>query len=34
MTAEEMRYLDGIATEHPYPLLFATVRGAHLSGFP
>lgn len=34
MTAEEMRYLEGIATEHPYPLLFATVSGAHLYGFP
>jgi uncharacterized protein len=26
--------LQAIASEHPYPLLFATVSGAHLYGFP
>lgn len=26
--------LKGAAEEHPYPLLFATVSGAHLYGFP
>jgi len=25
--------LDQVATEHPYPLLFATISGAHLYGF-
>jgi uncharacterized protein len=26
--------LDAVAAEHPYPLLFATISGAHLYGFP
>ncbi len=29
-----MEILRGIAARHPYPLLFATVSGAHLYGFP
>lgn len=37
--ARDMRHLDhaelrGIIGEQPYPLLFATVSGAHLYGFP
>ncbi len=35
----DLRFLDqdelqAVAGEHPYPLLFATVSGAHLYGFP
>lgn len=26
--------LDSVAAAHPYPLLFATISGAHLYGFP
>lgn len=26
--------LQSIATQHPYPLIFATISGAHLYGFP
>lgn len=33
MTAHET-VLREVAAEHPYPLLFATVSGAHLYGFP
>ena len=29
-----MEILETAAAEHPYPLLFATVSGAHLYGFP
>lgn len=31
---EHAALLDQIASEHPHPLLFATVSGAHLYGFP
>lgn len=32
--AHESRLLEAEAARHPYPLLFATVSGAHLYGFP
>lgn len=31
---KNLEKLEKIANEHPYPLLFATVSGAHLYGFP
>jgi predicted nucleotidyltransferase len=34
VTNEAMQRLRGVATAHPYPLLFATISGAHLYGFP
>ena len=39
MTVRDLRRLDDdelrqVALDHPYPLLFATVSGAHLYGFP
>ncbi len=34
VTKEAMQRLRGVASRHPYPLLFATVSGAHLYGFP
>lgn len=33
MSIERDVRLQAIATEHPYPLLFATISGAHLYGF-
>ncbi len=33
MNLPDMRLCDRIAADHPYPLLFATVSGAHLYGF-
>jgi len=34
VTKEAMQRLRGVASRHPYPLLFATISGAHLYGFP
>lgn len=34
MNKELLEKLRSIASAHPYPLLFATVSGAHLYGFP
>jgi predicted nucleotidyltransferase len=34
MTPEVLALLEAEVREHPYPLLFATVSGAHLYGFP
>lgn len=34
MTVPHLDKLRAIAAQHPYPLLFATVSGAHLYGFP
>jgi uncharacterized protein len=34
VTAEAMERLRAVAAGHPYPLVFATVSGAHLYGFP
>jgi predicted nucleotidyltransferase len=34
VTGEAMERLRGVASRHPYPLLFATISGAHLYGFP
>ncbi len=34
VTREAMERLRGVVSRHPYPLLFATVSGAHLYGFP
>ncbi|QEH34521.1 putative nucleotidyltransferase [Aquisphaera giovannonii] len=34
VNAEAMRRLWEVADGHPYPLLFATISGAHLYGFP
>ena len=34
MTVLDAAELAAIAAEHPYPLIFATVSGAHLYGFP
>jgi hypothetical protein len=31
---EAMERLQGVVSRHPYPLLFATISGAHLYGFP
>jgi uncharacterized protein len=32
--SQKIKLLDKLTTEQPYPLLFATVSGAHLYGFP
>jgi predicted nucleotidyltransferase len=34
VTAQAMEKLRAVASRHPYPLLFATISGAHLYGFP
>ena len=34
VTTEAMERLRGVVTHHPYPLVFATISGAHLYGFP
>lgn len=34
VAAEAMERLRGVVDRHPYPLLFATISGAHLYGFP
>jgi predicted nucleotidyltransferase len=34
VTAEAMESLCAAAARHPYPLIFATISGAHLYGFP
>jgi predicted nucleotidyltransferase len=34
MTIEFPREVDQAISEHPYPLVFATISGAHLYGFP
>ena len=34
VTAEAMERLRGVVSRHPYPLVFATISGAHLYGFP
>lgn len=34
MSLVKLPLLDAIAAEQPYPLIFATVSGAHLYGFP
>jgi predicted nucleotidyltransferase len=34
VSKEAMERLRGVASRHPYPLLFATISGAHLYGFP
>ena len=34
VTTEAMERLRGVVTRHPYPLVFATISGAHLYGFP
>ena len=34
VTAETLERLRAEAARHPYPLVFATISGAHLYGFP
>ena len=34
VTTDVMERLRGASTSHPYPLVFATMSGAHLYGFP
>jgi uncharacterized protein len=34
VTGQAMERLRGVVSRHPYPLLFATISGAHLYGFP
>ena len=34
VTAETQERLRAEVTRHPYPLVFATISGAHLYGFP
>jgi uncharacterized protein len=34
LTTAVIERLHGVATRHPYPLVFATISGAHLYGFP
>lgn len=34
VTTEAMERLRGVVTRHPYPLVFATISGAHLYGLP
>jgi uncharacterized protein len=34
LTANILERLRGVVTGHPYPLIFATISGAHLYGFP
>jgi predicted nucleotidyltransferase len=34
VTKKAMERLRGVVTCHPYPLIFATISGAHLYGFP
>ena len=34
VTKEAMERLRGVVIRHPYPLVFATISGAHLYGFP
>lgn len=34
VTTEAMQHLRGVVDHHPCPLLFATISGAHLYGFP
>src|SRR5271165_4815671 len=34
VSKEAMQRLREVAIRHPYPLLFATISGAHLYGFP
>lgn len=34
LTADMRQLLESVADRHRYPLLFATVSGAHLYGFP
>ncbi|MFO0893128.1 MAG: nucleotidyltransferase domain-containing protein [Isosphaeraceae bacterium] len=34
VATEAMQRLRGVVGRHPYPLLFATISGAHLYGFP
>jgi predicted nucleotidyltransferase len=34
VTAAAMKRLQNVVARHPYPLLFATISGAHLYGFP
>jgi uncharacterized protein len=34
LTAKSLERLRGVVTSHPYPLIFATISGAHLYGFP
>ena len=34
VTKDVMERLRGVVSRHPYPLVFATISGAHLYGFP
>ena len=34
VSGEAWKQLNAVATAHPYPLVFATISGAHLYGFP